>query len=820
MATASPPASLPRPALSLRVRLYVAATVAVALLLLPLSRLSPGTRSGSIAILEALVLAALNIGAQRRPVHLGARRKVTAGTAVEVAAVLLLPGPIAVLTLVAAAVAGGMQTPARTAQRLFNAAVAALRAIVGTATYATLLQWLPAPLAEPAAACAAATVMYVCTTALVQGIAAVQLRTNPLQRASLPSRDLLLIEAALSLCGVLTAQAAAHHAWTLPLVIVPGYIGSRALRDRAALQQELAQRRQAEAALQASEGRLQALVQHVSDVIASIDIDGRMRYISPSVQFILGYEPHLLLGEQLATIVHPDDCSQLQQVLGDVQHRPELTRRMELRQRCFDGSWRYFEATATNLLDQPGVQGILITAHDITDRKQFEAQLIQQAFHDPLTELPNRALFMDRLAHALAGMGRQRLGVAVLFLDLDGFKAINDTRGHRAGDEVLVALARRLSACLRPADTLARFGGDEFAVLVPDAENAHEAMQIADRLIAAAARTFVIEGEAVGATVSIGVALGLPLAAPLWPDVLLQQADMALYRAKAAGKGRAVVFEPGMNVHGIDRFQRESELRSAVEREEFTLHYQPIVDLVTGAVDSVEALLRWQHPQQGLIPPAGFIELAERSGLILPLGRWVLAEACRQARAWHEDPGLAGGSPVVSVNLSLRQLSEPDLAAQVRSVLIETGLEPEALQLEITESVLLDDSEALATAHQLRALGVQLAIDDFGTGYSSLSYLRRLPVDVVKVDRTFVRHLPHDAGTRAIVYAVCELAHHLGMTVTAEGIETVAELEAVRALECDRAQGYYYAKPLPPSELTSYLRSDVRRGRPSVQGVG
>ena len=433
-------------------------------------------------------------------------------------------------------------------------------------------------------------------------------------------------------------------------------------------------------------------------------------------------------------------------------------------------------------------------AQEINQFPQKLDLLTRQAFQDPLTGLPNRGLFMDRLAHALARTERRPQHVAVLFLDIDRFKVINDSLGHHVGDHVLQELARRLADCVRPEDTVARLGGDEFAILLEDLDDVEGATAVAERVAQGLETPFEVEGREIVVTMSAGVALNTRR--PISPDELLRDADMAMYRAKSKGRNRCEVFDTDMAAPAIHRLDLELDLRSAVARDEFRLLYQPVVHLESGRVAEFEALVRWQHKDRGLLSPEAFIGLTEETGLIIPIGQWVLTEACRQARVWQEqrasDPPLT-----ISVNLSARQLQDPNLVALVSRVLTDSGLDPRSLKLEITESVVMQDAPAtLATLHTLRDLGIRLAIDDFGTGYSSLGYLKRFPIDTLKIDRSFVEGITSDPEDTAIVQAVISVAKSLGLSVTAEGIETEEQLSRLRELGCDRGQGFYFGQPL------------------------
>ncbi len=451
----------------------------------------------------------------------------------------------------------------------------------------------------------------------------------------------------------------------------------------------------------------------------------------------------------------------------------------------------------------------------VTDAKTL--QDMHEAFHDSLTGLASRALFLDRLDHGLACAAREQSQIAVLFVDLDRFKAVNDSLGHSAGDALLVGVAERIRSCLRETDTAARLGGDEFAVLLQDLPTPQQATVVAHRIIAALQAPFVIRGKEIFIDSSIGVAFnGI---GGQDGEALIQNADLAMYRAKKdGGKGRCQVFEPAMQVSRQKSLEMESRLRGAIARDELRLSYQPIVDLRTGCITGVETLVRWQHPERGLVLPLEFIPLAEQTGLILPIGQWVLAEACRRGGQWNARR--QGKAPLsVSVNLSAMQLQQPDLPATVTQALEDGGLDPRCLILEITESVLLHDTDTDAVnqrLHALKALGVYLAIDDFGTGYSSLAYLRRFPVDILKIDKSFVEEVQHGSPASALARAIVNLGHTLELATVAEGIETVEQLVEVRESGCGYGQGYYFAKPLPLEDIEAFLAE----GRTAAFGLG
>ena len=445
-------------------------------------------------------------------------------------------------------------------------------------------------------------------------------------------------------------------------------------------------------------------------------------------------------------------------------------------------------------------------------------QLIREAFRDSLTGLPNRALFMDRLAHALTRAERGGTNLAVLFLDLDRFKILNDTLGQEVGDRLLVEVGHRLAACLSPEDTVARLGGDEFVLLLEDTPDFNAATALAERVSAEIQRPFVVDGRDVLISASIGVAL--TGGGSMQPEEVLHNADLAMYQAKAEGRARYELYEPGLSVSTRERLDLQADLRTAGARQELSLRYQPVVALGTMRPVEVEALVRWDHRRRGALLPADFIGLSEETGLILPMGRWILREACRQARAWQSDSGVP--PLIVGVNLSAGQFERDALPEEIATIVRETGFDPRRLQLEISEAVLMrDDPRMFDRLDALKAIGVRLAIDDFGTGYASLSYLKRLPVDCLKIDRSLVKGVGYETEDTAVIRAVASLAHSLGITVTAEGIETQDQLVQLRAVGCDQGQGYFFARPVSADrvpELLASLGADDRSGSPSWRG--
>ena len=565
--------------------------------------------------------------------------------------------------------------------------------------------------------------------------------------------------------------------------------------------------------LEANERRFRAIIEHSNDVVTVIDADGVIVYDSPSVERVLGYSSTERLGADALELVHPEDVAHASQILGQIVADGGTVKDIEVRVRHHDGSYIWVEASVTNLLDEPGLRGLVANFRDVNERHVLENALAHQAFHDALTGLANRALLLDRVEHAIrAAHGRNASRVALLFLDLDDFKTVNDGLGHAAGDAILRATADRIADAVRAGDTAARLGGDEFAVLLPGISDPALAYEIGARLLEAVCTPIELDGVLVAVNGSLGIVVsdGTEDAA-----ALLRNADLAMYRAKSAGKGRFEVYEAGMHAMVVERMSLKADLRQAVERGEIEPHYQPIVDLDTGEVVGVEALARWNHPTRGMVPPNEFIPLAEETGLIVPLGLDLLRRACSDTARWGVELGDRAPKSV-SVNLSAHQVQHPGLVADVRTALQESGLSPASLTLEITESVLLEDADAAgATLGALKALGVRIALDDFGTGYSSLSYLHQFPVDVVKIDKSFIDSL-NDRSSRPspLVGAIVNLGTLLGLGVTAEGIEDARQLSKLRSIGCQHGQGYYFARPIAAADLPGILGAV-----PAVEGA-
>ncbi|HEY0511220.1 MAG TPA: EAL domain-containing protein [Thermoanaerobaculia bacterium] len=559
------------------------------------------------------------------------------------------------------------------------------------------------------------------------------------------------------------------------------------------------ERKRAEMALRDSEERYALAVDGAKDGLWDWDLRRGRIYFSSRWKAMLGFQ-NGDIGDDPAewfSRMHPDDQPVVQLALSAhlAGRSPDFESEHRILHR--DGGWRWVLSRGLAVRNEAGeAYRMAGSQSDITARKAAEERLLHDAFHDPLTGLPNRALFMDRLGMAIAH-AKRRLSYtyAVLFIDLDRFKNVNDSLGHSAGDELLVAVARRLESCLRPGDTVARLGGDEFTILLDEVADVDHAVQVAQRLHHEMARPFRVHGHEVFVTLSLGITVGAGGDYDR-PEDVLRDADTAMYGAKASGKSRDAVFDRDMHDRAVALLELETDLRRAIDRSEFEIYYQPIVSLDTGKIDAFEALLRWRHPRRGLLHPNSFVPVAEDTGLIVPIGWWVLHQACSQLADWQ---GLAAGGErlAVTVNLSSKQFMQADLVQRLQDILRKTGIRPESLRLEITESTIMEQAEdAVAKLMALRSFGVKLYIDDFGTGYSSLSYLHRLPVDALKIDRSFISEMDSGGEPSEIVGTIVTLARTLRMDVAAEGIETAEQVSRLRALSCHFGQGYFFSEPL------------------------
>jgi PAS domain S-box-containing protein len=581
----------------------------------------------------------------------------------------------------------------------------------------------------------------------------------------------------------------------------------------------------------------QLITENAADMIAVIDRNGKRLYNSPAYQKILGYGPEELAATSSMDQIHPDDCARVLEAAEKARNTGR-GERLEYRIRHKDGSWRFVESTANAIRGPKGeTEGLVIVNRDITQRKRAEEKLAHQSFHDGLTNLPNRALFLDRLQRAITHSRRHSDSrFAVLFIDIDEFKVFNDSLGHTAGDALLIQIAQRLTASLRGADmvsrprlnnateplanesTLARPGGDEFTVLLEELHDPSDTIRVAERIQQRLAIPFDLKGQEIVLTVSIGIAFSGNAGAEA--QDILRDAEIAMYRAKSTGKARCEVFDHAMHAGAIKRLQLETDLRRALELNQFRVYYQPIVSLQSGRIVGFEALSRWQRPE-GLVMPGEFIAVADETGIILPINRQLLYDACRQIRTWQalfpSDPPLT-----INVNITPKQFAQPDLASQIGNTLQETGLDSRCVNLEITETIAMADAERSAVVlSELKALGVQLDIDDFGTGYSSLNRLQRFPVDTLKIDRAFISRMDTDPATHQIVRIIVMLAHGLHLKVVAEGVETQAQVDLLKDLGCELAQGYFYSKPAAAEVIEQLLsiHSAANAAAPKAKAV-
>ncbi len=583
------------------------------------------------------------------------------------------------------------------------------------------------------------------------------------------------------------------------LLEIMGHIGTQLGR--------VIERKRAEESIRKSEERYALAISATNDGLWDWDLKTSKMYFSSRWISMMGYK-HQEIGdstEEFFGRVHPEDLDRIKAEIKAYLEGSISLYQIEHRIKHRDGTYLWVLTRGIGVRGKDGKYNRMVGSEsDITERKRLEEQLMHDAVHDSLTQLPNRTLFIDRVKNAVARAKRRKNYLfAVLFVDLDRFKIINDSMGHYVGDQLLISASRRLATCLRQDDTLARFGGDEFVILLDDVKSESDVSVIAERMKGELTSPFQLEGKEVVISASIGIALYSREIEQA--EELLRNADVAMYRAKARGKAQHEIYNPHMHLEVVSRLETENDLRQALDREELFLEYQPIVSLESGRSMGFEALIRWCHPQKGTVPPMDFIPLAEETGLIVPIGKWVIRKACHQIGLWNKkfgmDPPL-----IMSVNLSLRQILQTDLVKQVHQILNETGVKPQILRLEITESIIMENpGVVLAALSQLKELGIQLHIDDFGTGYSSLSHLHRLPIDTLKIDRSFINRMETDEKGKEIVRTIVALAQNLGKEVTAEGVETAIQLGHLRALKCTYAQGYLFSKPLSDEAVERLL---------------
>lgn len=561
------------------------------------------------------------------------------------------------------------------------------------------------------------------------------------------------------------------------------------------------------AVLAHSERRFRALVHKASEVVLVTDADRRITYVTDAALGLVGHSPDALVGQPIEALLPADERPRAVQMFSRSLSNDDGAGPTEWTLVKADGTTAFVEVSSTNLLEDPDVGGVVLTVRDVTRRRKMEARLRHQALHDALTGLPNRTLFEDRVTQALHRANRQARLVTVMYLDVDGFKAINDSMGHGSGDELLQTLAGRIDECLRGADAAARLGGDEFACLLEGLEDRDDAIAIARRLAGQLARPVTIQGRSIAVRASIGIAYGAGSA--ISAEQLIRNADLAMYKAKGGGRGEIAVFDDDLLLAARRQLDLREDLRSALERGQMTLAYQPLVTLGAHRLVGAEALLRWHHPDSGLIPPDQFIPVAEDSGLIVPLGRWVLDRSLSDLAAWSP----LAPDMTLNVNVAPRELAEPDYVDALRQTLARHGVKPGRLTLELTESEFLDTEETAEQLAALAELGVMLAIDDFGTGQSSLARLQRLPVRQVKLDRSFLAMVDEDSQNATLVRSMLELGQALGLQMVAEGIERTSQLQIVRDVTRPRdaagpdplGQGYYFARPQDAQAITSLL---------------
>ena len=603
-----------------------------------------------------------------------------------------------------------------------------------------------------------------------------------------------------------TARRANGEEFPIEVTIEP--VGSGAEQTFTAFLRDISERKRAHVELEKREQRFRALVEKSWSGVALLDGDLAFSYSGASTGRLLGYGEEELIGTSFLAYVHPRDRETMRETLNSLASGAAQESQAELRFRHRNGMWIWLEAFAQNMLHDPSVGAIVLNYRDVTQRKATEKQLEYQAYYDALTGLPNRLLFRDRVINAIAQAHRNRRGVGVMYLDLDHFKLVNDSLGHSLGDGLLSEVAARLQSCVRASDTISRLGGDEFTILLIDTSSSEAIAGVARKILQSLAHPFRVEGHELFVTASIGISIFPADGDEV--ETLLKSADSAMYRAKELGRNQAQMFTASMNERYGRRLALEQSLHHALERDELVVHYQPIFDRNRKKIVSLEALVRWNHPTRGLVQPIDFIGLAEETGLIIPIGEWVLRRVCHDMRDWRHA-GLP--SIRVGVNISAPQFQQLSFANVVAAILREYSRDPSEIEFEITETVAVQNIETTMNAmRELKEIGIRIAIDDFGTGQSSLVYLKRFPIDTVKIDRAFVRDVTMDESAAAIVSYVINLAHTLRLTVVAEGVETEEQWSFLKLNACDQMQGFLFSHPLPVDETEAFIRAEMVRG--------
>ncbi|HEV8433149.1 MAG TPA: EAL domain-containing protein [Thermoanaerobaculia bacterium] len=600
------------------------------------------------------------------------------------------------------------------------------------------------------------------------------------------------------------ARGANGHPFPIEMTIEQ--VGSGSDQLFTAFIRDISERKRSQHELEQRERRFRTIFEKSWSGVALLDANLRFSFAASSTSNILGYNESDLVGQALLDFVHPRERAAAQRLFESLAATATKEAHGELRFRHKNGTWVWLEGFAQNLLHEPSVTAIVLNYRDVTQRRLTEKQLEYRAHYDALTGLPNRVLFRDRVVNGLAQAHRNHRGLAIMYLDLDHFKLVNDGLGHSFGDALLAAVASRLQQSLRSSDTISRIGGDEFAILINDATDSNAIASIARKLLDTLAQPFRIDDHDLYVTSSVGISIYPSDGADF--ETLVKCADAAMYRAKELGRNQAQLFTPSMNERYVHRLAIEQHLHQALERGELELYYQPIYDRIRRCIVSVEALLRWNDPQRGVVPPGEFISLAEETGLILPIGDWVIRSAAAQTRRWR-DEGL--GDLRVSFNISAHQLQQAEFISVLRDAIRSHEIDPHVLQIEITETAaMLNVDRTMRLLGDIREMGVTIAIDDFGTGQSSLIYLKQFPIDTIKIDKAFLRDITEDETAAALVSYVINLAHTLRLNVVAEGVETEGQYSFLRHYACDQMQGYLFSQPVPASEIARIVKDFIR----------